>query len=351
MNTPFGDRSPRLLLQALLCIAFIGVCGALFASTGSCWYLNCEFETDDGAKITGYYETCTYGVFKAPAAAGFVAAPSGVNLRDAPSAKGKALRKLPDATPLAVLSTDGEPVEIEGKTAPWFKVKAGDLEGYVFGGFVRIASQSEGTTAGNGAWTYAEMDGDGTMREEPVNGEFFLKKFVRAADGGGSDESRTRIHVFKNIHELRYKPELEQSVMCDQIERNSFMGALDTDFAGIEKSRLKSVRVLDVREGGIAPLLVLKSDELERLGKPAKALFSVENSPEGVVALVSYSNNYSTPQKLEALLKGFAESRKSAEIPADAGWWYPIYEKGAEQEFRQTVLPQDVVLLIYHVQD
>jgi len=351
MSTPFGGRSSRFLLQAFLCIAFFGVCGALFASTGSCWYLNCEFETDDGAKITGYYETCTYGVFNAPAAAGFVSAPSGVNLRDAPSAKGKALRKLPDATPLAVLSTDGDPVEIEGKTAPWFKVKAGDLEGYVFGGFVRIASQSEGITAECGAWTYTEMDGDGTMREEPVNGEFFLKKFVRAANGDGSDAAQERLHVWKNIHELRYKPELEQNVMCDQIERNSFMGGLDTDFAEIEKDRIKSVRVLDVREGGIAPLLILKRDELERLEKPAKALFSVESSPEGVVALVSYSDNYSTPPKLEALLKEFTNSRKSADTPADAGWWYPIFEKGAEEEFRQFVLPKDVILLIYHVQD
>ncbi|HOT30279.1 MAG TPA: SH3 domain-containing protein [Candidatus Ozemobacteraceae bacterium] len=351
MNNLSGGRSRLRSLQVLLCIAFIGICGALSASTGACWYLKCEFETTDGAKITGYYETCSYGVFKAPALAGFVAAPSGVNLRDAPSAKGKAVKKLPDATPLAVLSRDGDQVEIEGKKAPWFKVKAGDLEGYVFGGFVQIASPDEGGTTAAEAWTFAEMDGDGSMREEPVNGEFFLKKFVREADGAGSEASQTGIGVFREIHELRYKPELGQNVMCDQIERNSFMGALDTDFVEIEKSKLKSVRVLDVREGGIAPLLVLKKDELERLGKPAKALFSVENDPEGVVALVSYSNDYSTPQRLEALLKGFAESRKTAEIPADAGWWYPIYEKGAEQEFRQTVLPKDVVLLTYHVQD
>ncbi len=351
MNTPFSGRSPRLLLQAFLCIAFFGICGTLSASTGGCWYLNCEFEMDDGAKITGYYETCTYGVFTAPAAAGFVAAPSGVNLRDAPSAKGKALRKLPDATRLVVLSTDGAPVEIEGKTAPWFKVKAGDLEGYVFGGFVRIAAPGEGNTAGNGFWTYAEMESDGTMREEPVNGDFFLKKFVRTVDTGGSDTSPTTIHVFKNIHELRYKPELGRNVICDQIERSSFMGARRTDFVGIEKNRLKRVRVLDVREGGIAPLLILDSAELERLGKPAKALFSVESSPEGIVALISYSDNYSSPQKLEALLKEFTNSRKSAETPADAGWWYPIFEKGAEEEFRQTVLPRDVILLIYHVQD
>lgn len=351
MNTLSGGRSSLHSLQALLCIAFIGVCGALFASTGTCWYLKCEFETDDGAKVTGYYETCSYGVFKAPAVAGFVAAPSGVNLRDAPSAKGKALKKLPDATPLAVLSRDGDQVEIEGKKAPWFRVKAGDLEGYVFGGFVQIASPGEGGTATAAVWTFAEMDNEGKMREEPVTEEFFLKKFVRPADGAGSEASQTGIGVFREIHELRYKPELEQNILCDQIERNSFLGALDTDFVEIEKSKLTRVRVLDVREGGIAPLLVLKKDELERLRNPAKALFSVENFPEGVVALVSYSDNYSTPQKLEALLKSFAGSRKSSEIPADVGWWYPIYEKGAEQEFRQTVLPRETVLLMYQVQD
>jgi len=351
MNSISSDGYRRRAFQALLCIAFLGVSGALFASTGTCWYLKCEFETADGANVTGYFETCSYGVFKAPAVTGFVAAPSGVNLRDAPSAKGKALKKLPDATPVAVLSTDGDPVEIEGKKAPWFKVKAGDLEGYVFGGFVQIASTSSERTAEAGAWIYAEMDGEGAMREEPVSGEFFMKKFVREVSDGGFESSRPGIHIYRAIHNLAYKPDLDRNVLCDQLERNSFMGALDTDFVEIEKNKLKSVRVFDVKEGGIAPLMVLKQDELERLEQPAKAFFSVENFPEGVVALVSYSDEYSTPQKLEALLKGFANSRKSAEIPADAGWWYPIYEKGAEQEFRQTVLPRDVILLMYHVQD
>lgn len=346
MNNLFGGISRLHTLQALLCITFIGVCGVLFASTGTCWYLTCEFETSDGAKTSGSYETCTYGVFKAPAVTGTVTAPSGINLRETPSTKGNALKKLPDAAELTVLSTDGEPVEIEGKKAPWFKVKTGDLEGYVFGGFVRIASPSAA-----GSWTYAEMGNDGIMREEAVDDVFFMKKFVRSAEDEASGTSHPGIGIFKEIHSLQYKPARVENISCDQIERNSFMGARDTDYVEIDTSRLKGVRVLDVREGGIAPLLVLKADELERLKKPALAFFSVENFPEGMVSLVSYSVKYSTPQKLEALLKQFASSRKSTEIPADAGWWYPIYEKGAEQEFRQTVLPKDVILLMYHVQD
>lgn len=345
------ERFLRLSQMAFFFIVLLGSCGTAFGSVATGFYIRCEFELTDGGSVSGYFETYNNGEYKAPAVTGLVTAPSGINMRDKPSSKGKALKKLPKDTQLIVLSTEGEMVEIEGRKAPWFMVKAGELEGHVFGGFVQVASQSGGGSASD-SYTFSEIAGDSGSVAEPVNGEFFMKRFIRTpTSDGGSEESSRTIRVYKEIHALNYSPKRKKDMKCDEIERNSFLGVLDSDVVEIEKSRIGNVRVTGFREGDIAPLLVLKRDELEWLRNPAKALFSVENYPEGVVALISYNDDYNTPEKLETLLRGFIDTKKSLSIPADAGWWYPIYDASSEQEFRKSFLPGDVLMLLYHVSD
>lgn len=335
-----------------LFIAFLSFCGTAFGSVATGFFIGCEFELTDGSSLSGYFETYNSGEYKLPPVTGFVTAPSGINLRDKPSAQGKALKKLPNNAQLIVLSTEGDTDEIEGRKAPWYSVKADGLEGYAFGGFVQLASQSAGASAAGQSYTYSEIGGGDDSPAEAVNGEFFMKKFVRnTAAGGESDDGALTIRLFKEIHVLNYLPKLAERTKCEQIERNSFLGVLDSDIVEVEKSRIRNVRVTGFREGDIAPVLVLNTDELARLQKPAEAFVSVERYPEGVVALVSYTSEYNTPAKLESLFRSFAGKRTVASQPADAEWWYPIYDKASEQEFRQSVLPKDVVLLLYHTQD
>ena len=66
-----------------------------------------------------------------------VNAPSGVNVREAPSVRGKKIGKLKDKDQAQVLDESSESHQIEGVTGKWLKIQVGTTVGWIFSGNVR----------------------------------------------------------------------------------------------------------------------------------------------------------------------------------------------------------------------
>lgn len=65
---------------------------------------------------------------------------SDANLRDNPGTQSKVLTKLPIGTPVTVVSVAEEMFEQRGVKLPWVKVKTASSTGYIWGGFLALAS-------------------------------------------------------------------------------------------------------------------------------------------------------------------------------------------------------------------
>ena len=85
-----------------------------------------------------------------------VSAPSGLVLRSEPTTTSSKLEVLPFGTAVEVVQMDGPRETIGGKTAPWYKIKHGEQEGWVFSAFLatdpvavaEVRSQKECRDAG-----------------------------------------------------------------------------------------------------------------------------------------------------------------------------------------------------------
>jgi hypothetical protein len=71
----------------------------------------------------------------------------------------------------------------------------------------------------------------------------------------------------------------------------------------------------------------------------------------GHVSLVSYNPAWNIAEKLQDLLKQFLEGKPPVQTHRvhDPKWWDGICEDA--DEFRTQYLPQNIVLLMYHVPD
>lgn len=65
----------------------------------------------------------------------YIAALTGMNLREEPSTRGKVIQLLPYGTSCEVKSQSGKIETIDGLKGEWIEVKAGDLEGFIFSGY------------------------------------------------------------------------------------------------------------------------------------------------------------------------------------------------------------------------
>lgn len=340
-----GGRWMRYMAVAGGITAVLLSCGTAFGSVATALYIRAVFDLADGTTETGYCEVWNGGEYQPVQKRGRVTAPSGVNLREKADARSTALKKLPRDTEVTVLSTDGEPVEIEGNKAPWYQVRSGDLEGYVFGGFIRIDE-----TLAPGSYTYRPIDADPSATPRPLTGEVLMNTVIRpgAAD---PEISRKALDIYRNIHRLKYLPERKENAAGDAIERIARFGSTASDTIGLAWADIRSVRILDLIEGDIAPIIEVSSAEAAMLEKPSLACYAVERYPEGVVSLISYNGAYTSPGQLETLLRSFLKGKTTDTAPADAEWWYPVYDAAIEREFRAKALPDKVILLIYHVPD
>lgn len=199
------------------------------------------------------------------------------------------------------------------------------------------------------AYIIDDYGGEGKLL---LTDDYLLKRYLHKEDGPSS------IEIYKEIHELHYLPKLKSKINDDTyIPRISSVGIRDSDVIEINNNMIRKAHVIKciiLKDEVFADPLILNKRELEALEKPAKAFFSVENYPDGVVSLISYNPDWDTPDKLKSLLKKFINTKKFVKL--DYGedpnaWWNPIYKEEDEKEFRQQYLPKDIILLIYHVQD
>ncbi|HOY67633.1 MAG TPA: SH3 domain-containing protein [Candidatus Ozemobacteraceae bacterium] len=342
----FGGRWFKIRVTTAFCAAVLLLSsGVAFGSMATALYIRATFGLTDGSSVTGYCEVWNDGAYQPVPLAGQVTAPSGVNLREQADARSNALRKLPYDAGLIVLSMDGKPVEIEGKSAPWYHVRAGDLEGYVFGGFIRLAA-----TAATGSYTYRPVSADTASEPQPLTGEVFMDSVIRpqAAD---PEAARTPLNIYREIHRLCYLPGDTSHAGGDAIDRNARFGYIASDLVELAWSDIRSARLHEIIEGDITPIIDLGSAATDLLKKPSLACFSVERYPEGVVSLISYNDAYTNPGQLEELLRSFLAGKTLPQAPKDAEWWFPIYDAAVEREFRSRILPENVMLLIFHVPD
>ncbi len=66
-----------------------------------------------------------------------VEAMSGLRLRYAPDLDSVVLLTIPNGAPVKVLRKKKKAIQVSGKTGVWVKVSYGDLEGWVFGGYLK----------------------------------------------------------------------------------------------------------------------------------------------------------------------------------------------------------------------
>jgi WG containing repeat/Bacterial SH3 domain len=74
--------------------------------------------------------------YRMPAPMALVNAPSGLKMRQKPDAKATIVLSIDNKSEVEILETTSQKETIEQKTANWLKVKYGNQEGYVFGGFL-----------------------------------------------------------------------------------------------------------------------------------------------------------------------------------------------------------------------
>ncbi len=337
----------RLLGTVFLTIFLLGLSHVSYGSLASSFFIGCEFTLSDGKTVRGYFQTWDDGEYIA-LQPGTVAAPSGLTLRDKPSVKGNKIMTLKRDAQVIVLDSTGEEETIEGKKSCWFRVRVGKDEGYAFGGFMQMTPPGETPLP----FIYAPFEDGKRIPELPVDGKFVMEKFVRSGSPEGAepdDPEYRQLEVHPEIFSLDYFPRSDDRIFTDCEGRIARSGFLASDTIKVEKSLIKDVRVFGCRTGNVPPLLSLVPDELELLRKPAEAMFTVEEYPAGVVSLISYNKEYSSPKALENLLRKFVSGRKANEEDGAKEWWAPIYS--GEEEFREYVLPDDVLLFIYHVAD
>lgn len=79
----------------------------------------------------------------------FVAAPSGLVLRDAASRQAKGIILMPGGSAVEVLSRAAKMETIDGKQSVWFEVKFGPHRGWAFGGFLQKEAPENTTVVWN----------------------------------------------------------------------------------------------------------------------------------------------------------------------------------------------------------
>lgn len=73
----------------------------------------------------------------------YVTAPSGLRLRDAPGLDAAQLALIPVNQPVEILERSEHTLTVEGRTAPWARVRYGALEGWVFSGYLEGERKSQ----------------------------------------------------------------------------------------------------------------------------------------------------------------------------------------------------------------
>jgi len=131
-------------------------------------------------------------VFRELDAIAFVDAPDGLRVRDAPGLSGRQIGGLGDLAQVRAIREEAEVVAIDGVEGRWTLVQTGDLQGWVFGGFlrpvlpVRFGSMEEAIYFFEDRFNFAEL-------WNPMNIDEFIRTF------GAIGNPRTVTHELLDI--------------------------------------------------------------------------------------------------------------------------------------------------------
>lgn len=73
---------------------------------------------------------------KGPGVLRYIAAPSGLRMRNKPGLHGNKLMLIPFGTPVRVLKEGGKSITVEGRSGRWSQVNHQNVIGWVFSGFL-----------------------------------------------------------------------------------------------------------------------------------------------------------------------------------------------------------------------
>ncbi len=200
---------------------------------------------------------------------------------------------------------------------------------------------------------FVEWGADAGCKDPELTDAKFLKSVRTLWD----ESSPKTLTVYTSVYPLRYRPKSPGKVGGHILEaRVSFLGFLGSEARELDRRSIVKAHIREcVESSGVAPILVLNKKEIDLLRKPAEAWFSEECYPAGNVSLISYNKKWDTAAKLGSLLKEFVKTvgtgRNYCEDPGPDAFWSPIFIDGAESKFKRAYDAQNVLLLIYHVQD